>query len=521
MKKEDRERERKKKQNGMTEHVRHSTMNLYFDTDISCLCMWTYVYVYVCACGLALSVFPSDHYFVCDVVCCCIRNEAGDWMQGPYVYALYTQYGFEEGAIGKLFVAGFGSSMIFGTFVGGLADRFGRKLACLLYVLIYSISCVLKAFNNFHVLLLGRVLAGIATSLLASAFESWLVSAHMAHGFNASLLSLIFAPAVFYGNGVTAVAAGQIGHIIVDVAGLGLVAPFFVAIGFLITGGIIVATSWQENYGSAVDIPPANASTKAGESLVSASSSLPPSSQSARNGAVTAYPSVLSRALSTLSAMGGSQLLIFVDAAKLIASREHLLLLGAIQSIFEAAMYTFIFLWTPALSPSPSSPIPHGTIFACFMLACMVGSSFADILMRNEATLRVEDYMSVVFVVSAAALLPPILVHVDDPPNARVTGTFNWWLIFVGFLVYETTVGIFWPSMMKMRSALIPEELRSTLMNMYRYAMRSARTPPSFLSFSRKADDVDYRVVDVDRIVTHLLCEMLFGGRREECRTLQ
>ena len=110
----------------MTEHVRHSTMNLYFDTDISCLCMWTNVYVYVCACGLALSVFPSDHYFVCDVVCCCIRNEAGDWMQGPYVYALYTQYGFEEGAIGKLFVAGFGSSMIFGTFVGGLADRFGR-----------------------------------------------------------------------------------------------------------------------------------------------------------------------------------------------------------------------------------------------------------------------------------------------------------------------------------------------------------------------------------------------------------
>ena len=93
-------------------------------------------------------------------------------MQGPYVYALYTQYGFEEGAIGKLFVAGFGSSMIFGTFVGGLADRFGRKFACLLYVLIYSVSCALKVFNSFPVLLFGRVLAGIATSLLASAFES-------------------------------------------------------------------------------------------------------------------------------------------------------------------------------------------------------------------------------------------------------------------------------------------------------------------------------------------------------------
>ena len=48
---------------------------------------------------------------------------AGDWLQGPYVYFLYTQYGFSKGEIGRLFIAGFGSSMIFGTFVGSLADK--------------------------------------------------------------------------------------------------------------------------------------------------------------------------------------------------------------------------------------------------------------------------------------------------------------------------------------------------------------------------------------------------------------
>jgi hypothetical protein len=48
---------------------------------------------------------------------------AGDWLQGPYVYALYSYYGYEKGAIGKLFIAGFGSSMLFGTIVGSLADR--------------------------------------------------------------------------------------------------------------------------------------------------------------------------------------------------------------------------------------------------------------------------------------------------------------------------------------------------------------------------------------------------------------
>ena len=48
---------------------------------------------------------------------------AGDWLQGPYVYALYQHYGFDRGDIGRLFIAGFASSMVFGTIVGSLADR--------------------------------------------------------------------------------------------------------------------------------------------------------------------------------------------------------------------------------------------------------------------------------------------------------------------------------------------------------------------------------------------------------------
>jgi hypothetical protein len=48
---------------------------------------------------------------------------AGDWLQGPYVYYLYSQYGFGKGEIGQLFIAGFGSSMLFGTIVGSLADN--------------------------------------------------------------------------------------------------------------------------------------------------------------------------------------------------------------------------------------------------------------------------------------------------------------------------------------------------------------------------------------------------------------
>lgn len=133
------------------------------------------------------------------------------------MYALYQHYGFGRGDIGRLFIAGFGSSMIFGTIVGSLADktcawhwrrqllllwaivmlcglqgcpipprRFtplhqcrGRKKAALTYVASYVFGCFTKHFNNFNILFVGRIFCGVATSLLFSAFESWLVAEHI------------------------------------------------------------------------------------------------------------------------------------------------------------------------------------------------------------------------------------------------------------------------------------------------------------------------------------------------------
>jgi hypothetical protein len=76
---------------------------------------------------------------------------AGDWLQGPYVYYLYSQYGFDKGDIGRLFIAGFGSSMLFGTIVGSLADKKCVRL-----------PSALDEFSRF----LRSVLVGLATRLM-------------------------------------------------------------------------------------------------------------------------------------------------------------------------------------------------------------------------------------------------------------------------------------------------------------------------------------------------------------------
>lgn len=74
--------------------------------------------------------------------------------------------------------AGFGASLLIGTFVGSLADRLGRKFMAGAYVLTYSLSCLTKHSSGFRVLLVGRILGGTATSLLFSVFESWVVAEH-------------------------------------------------------------------------------------------------------------------------------------------------------------------------------------------------------------------------------------------------------------------------------------------------------------------------------------------------------
>lgn len=378
------------------------------------------------------------------LVLSCCWNTAGDWLQGPYVYALYQHYGYGKGQIGQLFIAGFGSSMVFGTIVGSLGDTYGRKRACLLYCITYALSCATKHSPDFWMLMLGRVLGGIATSLLFSAFESWLIAEHHKHGFDENLLSNTFSKAVFLGNGLTSIASGLLSNALVVMLSLGPIIPFDASATVLTIAGLVIAFSWSENYGDC-----------------------------------SGGAAVLSQ---------------FKTAFSWITNDERIALLGAIQSLFEASMYTFVFLWTPALSPNGEA-IPHGMIFATFMLASMIGSSIAEKLMATSqnsadtsraAVFRPESYLQHVFTVSSLLLATPIctsaagLTHkIAQSNNApaesnsgisseAATLSFAGKLELIAFVAFELCVGLFWPSIMQLRAQMVPESVRSTVMNAYR-----------------------------------------------------
>ena len=83
----------------------------------------------------------------------------------------------------------------------------GRRRLCLTFCVTYSLTCGLLLVPSLPVLLLARVLGGISTSILFSAFESWLVSASSIAALRSEDLSAIMGRATLL-NGFVAAAAG-------------------------------------------------------------------------------------------------------------------------------------------------------------------------------------------------------------------------------------------------------------------------------------------------------------------------
>ena len=107
----------------------------------------------------------------------------------------------------------------------------------------YATSCLTKHSSRYSILLLGRLLGGVSTSLLFSVFEAWAGAAHTAAGLDPATLPDLFARAVFWGAGVTAIACGLAGAGLVQGLGLGPVAPFDAAAVVLCAAGALISTT--------------------------------------------------------------------------------------------------------------------------------------------------------------------------------------------------------------------------------------------------------------------------------------
>jgi len=340
-----------------------------------------------------------------------------DWLQGPYVYALYESYGFTRSDNAILFTAGFGSSAIFGTFIGSLADHMGRRRFAALYCVLYGVSCSTKHMADFSYLMFGRITGGIATSLLFSVFEAWLVSEHNRRNFDPDLLGGTFSNAVFF-NGIVAIMAGEVGQMAADMKELtpwsalggaahygGYCAPFDVAILFLVFCLVVMLMLWPENYGQH------NSST---------------------------------RQTGTFDA--------FKTALNIVYTRSEVLSCGLVCSLFEASMFIFVFMWTPAVTVENEPKPPYGHIFASFMIMSMLGSQLFSLASKRTS---IENIGQMTLILASICHAVPVLT--SDVVSR-----------FFSFLVFEMCVGLYFPMMSTLKSKVVPEEARSAIYNIYR-----------------------------------------------------
>ncbi|CAD7933645.1 unnamed protein product [Amoebophrya sp. A120] len=170
-----------------------------------------------------------------------------DWLQGTNMYTLYEdEYGVDTGT---LFLTGFLSSAVLGTYLGLYVDLYGRKKACLFFCWIEIVINLIEHVNNFPLLLFGRVLSGISSSLLFSAFEAWMVSEHRRRKFPEKSLNATFAIASA-GNGIVAIIGGLLAQIAADKRGdLG---PFQLAIALTVVCLLLILFLWEEDKESSV-----------------------------------------------------------------------------------------------------------------------------------------------------------------------------------------------------------------------------------------------------------------------------
>lgn len=220
-----------------------------------------------------------------------------DWMQGTHMYTLYMSYGVNVSA---LFLTGFLSGGLFAPFLGSFVDKFGRKRSCIVYCLLEIAINVMEGYQNFTILMIGRVMGGVSTNLLFSAFESWMTTEHRKQGFPDEWMSRTYSQCSII-NGSTAVLAGIVAQVLED--SMGHIGPFHGAVA-LTALALMLVLGWEENYGE----------QQAGDHNKS---------------------SVMDQ---------------FMDGWKTTMSDSFVWRIGLTQALAEGAMYTFVFMWVPVSS---------------------------------------------------------------------------------------------------------------------------------------------------------------------------
>jgi hypothetical protein len=404
----------------------------------------------------------------------------GDWMQGGHIYALYQSYGYSITEIGHIFAFGYSSAALLGTFAAAFGDKYGYRLCVIVYGVCYSIECLSMNVASTPVLLAGRLCGGIAYSLLYVSFESWLVAEGHACELPPEYMGHLFATATTV-NALSAVLGGALAHVTLRLGRESAerahanvyTSPFNVAIVPLLGCSLLAAVLWRERFATG------KAGECAGEVLDKTEESerlISPAAKGSDGPAVVnaAWARESSRAEGGAAAKEEQSTLDSLLTSLRRLRRDPVLLhIGLLSSMYEATLYAFVFLWTPALEARARAAathggaepveIAHGKIFSLLMLCKAVGSRiFAAGLVHHTRTSGpgasqrafALGALKLTFAISAGCFALPVVSQRYD-------------VTLAGFCAFELMLGFYWPAIAMLRAEFVVEG-RSSMMSIFR-----------------------------------------------------
>lgn len=387
-----------------------------------------------------------------------------DWMQGTHMYTLYLSYNVN---ISALFLTGFLSGAIFAPFLGSLVDKFGRKRSCIVYCILEIIINWLEHYNSFEVLLLGRVLGGISTNLLFSAFESWMATEHRKKGFPEEWMARTYSECSI-GNGATAILAGVFAQLLED--SLGHIGPFQGAIALTVLA-LILILRWDENYGEA---------SRGGHENSSFSKQ-------------------------------------FTEGWKLVASDSKILRIGLIQALSEGGIYTFVFMWVPTLlSMNPPGGVPTGCVFSALMMAITIGGIVfqpLEHLFGTKITTKAKaSELSAVFAYVMAAMsmsVPALCLCCTE-------ASICFEKVLLSFVIIEFCVGLSSPIAGMLRSKYVPDAYQGAIMNIFRLPLNAVVVSGTYATDVLESYQVYAAVSGLFLIAAALQATLAVGGETQK-----
>ncbi|KAI8944965.1 hypothetical protein F4801DRAFT_594519 [Xylaria longipes] len=337
-----------------------------------------------------------------------------EWLQNPFMYSLFrNEKTLDESTVSTLYISTYLSAAVSAFFTGYLTDRFGRRRACLVFCGIHSLAAISVCFDALPILIAGRVLGGVALTLLWTAFESWMIAEYNERGFaRGSGLSLTSMFGVMTTSKcITAIVAGALD----------------------LCAAILMIHTWKENWGINSGFNADMDSDKA----ASAQKQSPP------------------------------------EQARTSLWDPRLWAMSFVTCCFEGTIFLFMFFWPETLQdahekahPGVNETIPHGVIFASFMAIMVIGAlSFnlmvADPDSSHQRGVATRHTLTPTLLLKGAILASAICFFAAAFFREEV-------VLFISFLLLEVCNGIYVPSVACHRGTIVTDEARArvySLMN--------------------------------------------------------